>query len=195
MKHSLPIAAIAFLSSFPALGQWSPYEKADAQLNAAYRALVDRVPNGERTTLRNAQRAWIANRNRLCGREARNSCAAKMTIARAHELDRQWVARFLPRVGQCFSTSVLEVGPRLEGDRDGSSGASISYRDGHFQVDYDSNPRKLGFRPGDSVRLCVVSLPQNCPLGDHRGVTYRTTNLTNGRTWAAADSGHECGGA
>jgi hypothetical protein len=51
-------------------------------------------------------------------------------------------------------------------------------------------------RPGNPVRLHLVSIPQNCPPEDARGrSSYRATNLRSGRTWTAADSGHSCGGA
>jgi hypothetical protein len=50
-------------------------------------------------------------------------------------------------------------------------------------------------RPGDPVRLCLISIPQNCPPGNACGRSYRATNLRSGGTWAAADSEPSCGAA
>jgi hypothetical protein len=45
------------------------------------------------------------------------------------------------------------------------------------------------------VRICLVSLPQNCPPGDTRGRIYKTTNLRTRQSWTLPDSEHSCGGA
>lgn len=42
------------------------YERADAQLNAAYRATMSRLPRPRQAALRTSQRAWIAERDRAC---------------------------------------------------------------------------------------------------------------------------------
>jgi len=177
--------------------QWtaSNLDEANSVLNDIYGSLMKDLPAPDRVGLRNSQRQWIADRNRQCGLEPQNDCAKRMTEAKALELDSQWTARFMPHEGDCFSTAVKEVGTRLEDDPDQTSGASISYEDGHYQVDYDSSPKTLGFSRGDPVRLCVVSLPTNCPPGDHRGVEYKALDLATQRSWTAADSEHECGGA
>jgi len=47
---------------------------------------------------------------------------------------------------------------------------------------------------GDKVRMCVVALPDHCPAGDFRGITYRAHNLRTGGEWEAGDSQHLCGG-
>lgn len=120
-----------------------------------------------------------------------------MTIARTKALDRIWKRTIAPRVGQCFLTRVKEVGPRLEGGSDdpNNDGVAINYADGHYQVDYTTNRFRMGFKAGDPVRLCTVSLPKNCPIGDHRGITYRALDLRSYRIWEAADHEHMCGGA
>ncbi|HLI66708.1 MAG TPA: hypothetical protein VKU90_10120 [Caulobacteraceae bacterium] len=97
------------------------------------------------------------------------------------------------RVGQCMQTTVREVGTRLENTP--GSGSAIAYADGVSQVSYDQVPGIDASRRGDPVKLCLVSLPRNCPLGDDRGKVYRATNLRTGRTWTAPDSEHSCGGA
>lgn len=181
----------------PVAAQWTAYDQAESNLTATYRALMAQLPPKERLDLRTGERAWIANRNRVCGFETRGECATTWTASRAQQLDRQWVERFMPHVGDCFSTTVAHVGPRLEGDsvEDSAPGASVAYQDGHYQVDYESSPTALGFNVGDAVHLCVVDLPRGCPPGDHRGIDYEATDLVTGRTFRAADSEHECGGA
>jgi hypothetical protein len=112
---------------------------------------------------------------------------------RARELDQRWVKRFMPRVGECSLKRVAEVKARLpEGE---PPGAYIAYANGPSQIDYDSSPSKLGFKVGDTVKLCVVEVPTDCPIGDHRGVLYRAVDLVTRRSWTAPDSQHGCGGA
>ncbi|MGH7025329.1 MAG: hypothetical protein ACREEB_17310 [Caulobacteraceae bacterium] len=101
-------------------------------------------------------------------------------------------ARGFPKVGQCYATRVKTVGTRL-GTPD--SGSVVSYTDRHIQIAYETSPIAQAFRPGDRVKLCVVSLPANCPPGDNRGVVYRALNARTGGAWKAADSQHSCGGA
>lgn len=96
-------------------------------------------------------------------------------------------------IGDCVQTRVASTGPRLEGVPD--SGSSIQYENGMSQVDYDVLPGIVHSQTGDDVRLCLVSVPQNCPPGDDRGRVYSATNARTGETWSAPDSQHSCGGA
>jgi hypothetical protein len=102
-------------------------------------------------------------------------------------------------VGQCVNTTVKKVETRLT---DGSnnqpiadSGSATSFANGGYQVSYDQMPSVDASRPGDPVRMCLVSLPQDCPPGDDRGREYRTTNLRTHQSWSLPDSEHSCGGA
>ncbi|HXQ09488.1 MAG TPA: hypothetical protein VN805_00655 [Caulobacteraceae bacterium] len=97
------------------------------------------------------------------------------------------------QVGECVQTTVQQVGTRLENTP--GSGSAISYADGVDQVSYDQVPGIDASQAGDAVKLCLVSLPQNCPPGDDRGKVYSATNLRTGQTWSEADSEHMCGGA
>jgi hypothetical protein len=100
-------------------------------------------------------------------------------------------------VGQCFNTRVLSVGTRLgdgQGRNDPGSGSAITLADGHGNVSYEQLPGIDRSRPGDRVRLCVIRLPEDCPKGDTRGITYRGRNLRTGLTWTASDFEHGCGG-
>lgn len=103
------------------------------------------------------------------------------------------LAKPLPKVGQCFATRVAKVETRLEGMPD--SGSAISFVNGRYQVSYERVPGIVHSQVGDPVRMCVIALPQNCPVGDTRGVIYRSTNRRTGEHWQAPDSEHGCGGA
>ena len=102
-------------------------------------------------------------------------------------------AEALPtEIGECSETTIEDIGYRL-GDPD--SGSAISYANGGGQVSYDTIPEIHRSRIGDPVRLCLVSLPEDCPPGDDRGKVYSVTNLRTGESWEAPDSQHSCGGA
>jgi hypothetical protein len=96
-------------------------------------------------------------------------------------------------VGDCIETTIAIVGPRLEGVP--GSGSAIQYANGLAQVSYDPVPGIDNSQAGDAVRLCLVSVPENCPPGDDRGRVYAATNARTGETWTAPDSQHMCGGA
>lgn len=102
------------------------------------------------------------------------------------------------KVGQCTTAIVEKVGYRLE-DIDGTpvvtSGSSILYTNGGYQVDYDEVPGIVNSRPNDEVILCLASIPKNCPPGDDRGRIYKAKNKRTGDIWEEADSQHSCGGA
>ena len=97
------------------------------------------------------------------------------------------------RVGQCVTTRIAEVGHRLDGVDD--SGAAVSYENGATQVSYEESRVVRAWRAGDTVKLCLVSVPRDCPRGDGRGKVYRVTNLRTHGQWSSADSAHMCGGA
>lgn len=97
------------------------------------------------------------------------------------------------QVRGCAEAIVSLVGPRLEGVPD--SGSTIIYTNGLRQVNDDVVPAINDSRRGDRVRICLVSVPKNCPPGDERGRFYAGTNLRTGESWTAPDSQHMCGGA
>jgi hypothetical protein len=109
-------------------------------------------------------------------------------------------AEILPtKVGQCVQTAVRSVETRLV---DGAtnkpvagSGSAIAFVNGGYQVSYDQMPNVDSSRPGDPVKMCLVSIPPNCPAGDIRGREYRTTNLRTRHTWRLPDAERACGGA
>jgi len=103
------------------------------------------------------------------------------------------------RIGACVVTRVKSVETRLEdGDTHqpvAGSGSAVSFTNGGYQVSYEQVPAVDQSRPGDRVRICLVSIPSHCPPGDDRGREYRSTNLRTGKSWRLRDSEHSCGGA
>jgi len=95
----------------------------------------------------------------------------------------------------CGGSTITDIGPRLEGDTDNSSGTSVFFKNGGSQVSYDKVTAILKSRKGDHVLICLVFVPKNCPTGDDRGKFYTTTNLRTLESWTLPDSQHSCGGA
>lgn len=107
--------------------------------------------------------------------------------------------RGLERVGQCANTRIKSVGTRLiDGATNkpiAGSGSSVELANGVYGVSYEQVPAVDRSRAGDAVRVCLVSLPKNCPKGDDRGRFYKVTNARTKASWTLPDAEHMCGGA
>jgi len=103
------------------------------------------------------------------------------------------------RVGQCVITTIKDVTTRLEDGQThqplAGSGSAVDFANGGYQVSYDQVPEVDESRAGDKVKMCLVSIPEDCPPGDTRGRVYRTTNLRTHKSWTLPDAEHMCGGA
>lgn len=99
----------------------------------------------------------------------------------------------LAEVGECETTTIKLLASRLEGVPE--SGSAVTYADGVYGVSYEVEPAVAQSRIGDPVKLCLTTLPQNCPTGDDRGRWYAATNLRTGGKWDLPDAEHSCGGA
>lgn len=109
-------------------------------------------------------------------------------------INTQGQAQGLPkRIGECVNTKIKSIGTRLEGAP--GSGSAVSFENGGYQVGYDTVSAIERSRKGDPVRMCLVSIPSDCPKGDTRGREYRVTNLRTHQTWTLPNSSHGCGGA
>ena len=97
------------------------------------------------------------------------------------------------RVGQCSVTRIKWVGTRL--DNVPGSGSAIQFVSGGHQVSYDQVAAVDRSRRWDAVRMCLISIPKDCPPGDDRGRVYKTTNLRTRGSWSLPDAEHMCGGA
>ena len=108
---------------------------------------------------------------------------------------RQWQNRVrptprnaFPAMGKCYYGHIIKINKY-----------HVFYSNGLQQLPdpgYDSKEDKeiARSRVGDKVKMCVVSLPTDCPPGDFRGITYRAHNLRTGGEWEEGDSLHVCGG-
>jgi hypothetical protein len=114
----------------------------------------------------------------------------------------------LENIGDCVRTKIASIGPRLEGSTIDDSGVAITYVNGAYGVAYqggDQEPWRslakevqdavLASRIGDTVKLCLESIPENCPKGDDRGREYAAYNFRTHRAWKLPDAEHMCGGA
>lgn len=114
-------------------------------------------------------------------------------------VDTAYAAPLPTRVGACSTTRIDQIGTRLvDGTTNApvpDSGSAVTFVNGGYQVSYDVLPAITHSRPGDAVRVCLVSIPHSCPPGDNRGRVYRTRNLRTGGVWELPDSEHMCGGA
>jgi hypothetical protein len=99
------------------------------------------------------------------------------------------------RILACGGSVITEIGGRLEGDSNFSSGTSVFYQNGGSQVSYEKVPAIVNSKRGDHVLICLVFIPSKCPVGDDRGKFYTTTNLRTLDSWTLPDSEHSCGGA
>ncbi len=102
------------------------------------------------------------------------------------------------KVGQCSNTFVARVATRLVDENNlpaPGSGTSIVLTNGIYLVSYDTVVAAEASKPGHKVKLCIDSLPQDCPLGDDRGKIYSVTNYMTGGRFTLPDSQHFCGGA
>ena len=99
------------------------------------------------------------------------------------------------RIGACSESTIRFIGGRLEGDAAFESGTAVQFDNDGAQISYDREPGVVNSRIGDPVRICLVSIPEDCPPGDDRGRVYATTNLRTGDSWEMPDSSHMCGGA
>ena len=101
--------------------------------------------------------------------------------------------------GDCVATTITAIETRLQDDATHEpvpgSGSAVRFANGGYQVSYDTVPEIEESKKGDKARMCLVSVPQDCPQGDERGKIYRTTNLRTKKSWKLPDSEHSCGGA
>ncbi len=99
------------------------------------------------------------------------------------------------RLLTCGGSVITEIGPRLEGDANFSTGTTVFFKNRGTQVSYEKEPAIVKSRKGDHVLICLVFVPDHCPAGDDRGKMYTATNLRTLESWTLPDSEHSCGGA
>jgi hypothetical protein len=95
----------------------------------------------------------------------------------------------------CETTSIKEIGARLQGESAEDSGSSVVYSNGTTGISYEHIRELDHSRIGDRVNLCLISVPKGCPYGDIRGREYFAKNLRTNEHWRMMNDGHLCGGA
>jgi len=110
------------------------------------------------------------------------------------------LAEGMPKhTGDCLETKISNISNRLLDGTTGKpiagSGSAVEFANGGLQISYDQVPEVDKSQRGDPVKICLVSIPKNCPKGDKRGRVYKTNNLRSKDSWTLPDSEHSCGGA
>ncbi|HEY0311713.1 MAG TPA: lysozyme inhibitor LprI family protein [Allosphingosinicella sp.] len=170
----------------------------DGAMGESFGLLKRNLPAAQRSAVVQSQRAWVAGRDRCAERQ----CVEDAYEQRLKELGRmsdarlRYLRRNVVRVGQCETTRIQSIGPRLQRtEGDPPSGTSVTLTDGVSVVSYDRIAAIISSHVGDPALVCLMSVPQGCPPGDARGRVYRVTNLRTRRQWQLPDAEHECGGA
>jgi uncharacterized protein len=167
----------------------------DERLATVYARLRQQLFGAQRKRLEQSQALWLKQR-RDCGRDV--ACITQLYEERVQALTAQ--AALPKQVGECVVTSIAKIGDRFGAPigataRENQMGSAVGYANGGYQVSYDWVAALAHSRVGDRVRMCLVSIPQDCPPGDDRGRYYKTTNLRNRESWELPDAQHMCGGA
>lgn len=161
--------------------------------------------------LKEGQHAWLKKRN-LCKTAGclKSAYQTRLEDLRTTPASRSTTsAALLVRPGDCVDTKIVGKHTRFEGAVPGKNGGEVFvalanqvnlYLTAIPQLSPDSNPdaymaRTKDFAIGDRVRLCLVSLPEDCPPGDDRGKIYSVTNSKNQLSFTGVDAWHRCGGA
>ena len=104
------------------------------------------------------------------------------------------LATSLHRVGQCERTRIKQIMGRIS-PHPNQMGTGIAYANGILGETYEFVAAIARSRVGDPIKLCLISLPKNCPPGDNRGIFYSARNLRTGAHWTLPNAEHLCGGA
>lgn len=106
------------------------------------------------------------------------------------------------KVGECAERTIAAISTRMNDKlpskqpkpaKDG--GSFVQYTNKNTQISYEWSAALAHSKVGDRVRMCLVSIPKDCPAGDDRGRVYETTNLRTNESWSMPDDPHTCGGA
>ncbi len=114
----------------------------------------------------------------------------------AHGGDLGWGLHLPKTVGACGRTFFVVISDRFGGDPKApdAAGTATLLGNGSYLVTYGSDATLIASRPGDPVLECLVSIPEDCPLGDERGREYDVTNLRTPTT-PACPTPSICAGA
>jgi uncharacterized protein YecT (DUF1311 family) len=183
----------------------------DDSLSLSYRNALANFDDA--SEIKVSQRNWLRKRN-LCKDKA---CLKQAYVQRLNELitfapsalPRSDKAHLPKKVGDCIESFITKKSTRFEGSVPGEPGGEVvvSLENGIslyvltvYEIPSSVNTDKYmystpDFVKGDKIKLCLVSLPKNCPPGDERGKTYSVFNYRSKRGFTGVDSWHSCGGA
>ena len=104
------------------------------------------------------------------------------------------LAEGMPKhVGECGETTVSKIGARLEDGTTGKpisgSGSAVDFANGGYQVSYDQVPEVDSSRPGDRVKICLVSISQALPARRHARPRLQDDEFSHQRVVDAARRG------
>ncbi len=181
----------------------------DDSLAALYKQALRQSSSASQIKAR--QRAWLKTRN-TCKSEGcvRDAYHQRLAELQATPAARPTQSAAIPvRIGDCVTTQIEDKSTRFAeatpGDTGGEMYVSLTNSVGLYLTNIphlpaNANPdaymaRTRDFAQGDTIRLCLISLPEDCPPGDDRGKSYSVTNLKNQLSFIGIDAWHTCGGA
>lgn len=165
---------------------WDEYKAGHATLKAVQDANTERARSVQHVVVLKAG-TWVLAVENSENLLEHAIVRAKITVDPASAIPVPESAKAVPTsVGQCVDTLVKQVE---------ESGNGILYANGIPGSAYDGVPGVAESKVGDSIHLCLVSVPKDCPAGDDRGKVYKATNKRTGKSWQMPDSRHSCGGA
>ena len=170
----------------------------DRSIAETYQRLLLHTRPERRAIIRQDQLHWLHERNTCTLRNCLESALdarGRALSTKLSNLDKALRAN-VRAVGQCEVTRIDFIGARLtpvEGEA--PQGTSIGYANGVWQVSYNREQSILRSQVSDPVRVCLASVPKDCPSGDARGREYSVENLRTRAKWKLPDASHSCGGA
>ncbi len=104
------------------------------------------------------------------------------------------------QIGKCTDTFIEQISTWSRSSERSrasfvGSGASVNLTNGIYLVSYDEIAPLKKFKVGEKVKLCLLSIPRDCPPGDSRGRTYRLLSYRTRQSVKLPNSQHSCGGA
>jgi uncharacterized protein len=208
---ALGFSSLTQAASFDCAKAATPVEKAictdgelsglDEEMARLYKRAMQHGDAGE---IKSGQKTWLKERNG-CGND--NGCIKDQYNYRISDLAR---AVYLPQELDTCSTLVIDKKlTRFDGATPGESGGEVivgmEHNLGFYVMSVDDLPESENsdkymfdtddFAEGDKVKVCLTSIPPDCPPGDDRGKEYHITNYKNGKSFSGTPDWHSCGGA
>jgi uncharacterized protein len=190
----------------------------DALVTKAY-ASFEPAFGGDKRTI---ARALVADRN-ACGTDPACIVSAQNNALQTYGSAPSWVEEYnialigkkaldfavatpkptdqpLPAsIGKCGFTHIKTLTTRLGDDpletASPEAGSAATFTNGGTAVSYDREPGLASSKVGDTIVMCLISIPRDCPKDDLRGRVYYAVDLAAKGSWALPDSQHLCGGA